>query len=143
MKITNRRQIILTRQELGKVKRVHSILLIAACCGMALGQALAQDHYNVTALDSLGGTSSGGNSVNNRGYVGGYSNLSDNMSRHAAVWRNGMDHSLIDLGTLGGPNSSVPWPNKDTKGIIVGISQTDTPDTSGEIFSSGYFYPGA
>ena len=118
------------------------MMLVAVCWGAALAQAMAQDHYDVTTLASLGGSSSGGNSINNRGYVAGYSNLSGNMSRHAAAWRNGAYHQLIDLGTLGGPNSSVVWPNKANKGIIVGISQTATPDTSGEIFSSGYFYPG-
>ena len=118
------------------------IALLAIYGGMGLTQARAESDYTVYTLESLGGTSSGGNSINDRGIIAGYSNVSDNMSRHATVWRNGMDHRLIDLGTLGGPNSSVPWPNKNSKGIIVGISQTATPDTSGEIFSSGYFYPG-
>ncbi len=122
---------------------MRASILVAACVGALATSTLAQTgEYNVTTLSDLGGTSSGGNSINNRGYVAGYSNLPDNMSRHAAVWRGNANHTLVDLGTLGGPNSSVIWPNKDTKGIIVGISQTATPDTSGEIFSSGYFYPG-
>jgi probable HAF family extracellular repeat protein len=142
MKITNRRMITLTRQEAGKVKRVRSIGLIAACCGVALGQALAQDQYNVTALDSLGGTSSAGNSVNNRGNTAGYSNLEGNTSRHAAVWRNDDSHTLVDLGTLGGPNSSVTWNVKNDRGLIAGIAQTGMPDPLGELWSSAFFYPG-
>lgn len=118
-------------------------IAVAACAGLVSTAALAQTgDYNVSSLSSLGGASSGGNSVNNRSYVGGFSNLPDNMSRHAITWRNDANHTLVDLGTLGGPNSSVAWPNKNTKSIIVGISQTATLDTSGEIFSSGFFYPG-
>ena len=119
------------------------IILIAACCGAAIVQAFAQDpQYTVSTLDSLGGASSGGNSVNNRGIVAGYSNLPDNLSRHAAVWRNDESHSLVDLGTLGGPNSSVTWNVKNDRGLIAGIAQTDLPDPLGELWSSAFFYPG-
>jgi probable HAF family extracellular repeat protein len=47
---------------------------------------------------------------------------------------------LTDLGTLGGPNSSVTWNVKNTAGIIVGISQTLTPEPLGESWSSAAFY---
>ena len=49
--------------------------------------------YQVTNLASLGGTVSRGNSINNRTWVAGYSNLSGNQSRHASMWANG---SLLD-----------------------------------------------
>jgi probable HAF family extracellular repeat protein len=71
--------------------------------------------------------------------VAGHSNLAGNQSRHAALWREG---SLLDLGTLGGPNSSVAWPVKNNRGILVGISQTARPDPLGENWSSAAFYPG-
>jgi probable HAF family extracellular repeat protein len=80
--------------------------------------------------------------VNNRSIVAGYSNQPDNMSRHAAVWRNDASHTLIDLGTLGGPNSSVTWNVKNDRGLIAGIAQTDMPDPLGELWSSAFFYPG-
>ena len=96
--------------------------------------------YQVTNLASLGGTISRGNSINNRSWVAGYSNLSGNQSRHASLWRNG---SLLDLGTLGGPNSSVAWPVKNNIGLIAGIAQTDTPDPLGENWSCAAFFPGA
>jgi len=60
-----------------------------------------------------------------------------NQSRHATLWRNS---SILDLGTLGGPNSSVTWNVKDTVGVIVGISQTATPEPLGEFWSSAAFY---
>ncbi len=68
-----------------------------------------------------------------RAWVAGYSRLTGDQTRHAALWRNGL---LSDLVTLGGPNSSVTWNVKNTAGIIVGISQTATPEPLGESWSS-------
>jgi probable HAF family extracellular repeat protein len=123
-------------------KRTSQILvaiLSAVCCGAALAQAPAtatKVQYNVSNLASLGGTSSGGNSINDQSWVAGYSRLL-NRNRHATLWRNSL---LTDLGTLGGPNSSVTWNVKNTAGIIVGISQTLTPEPLGESWSSAAFY---
>jgi len=117
-------------------------LLIAACCGgatLALAQApaKAKAQYNVSNLASfLGATSSGGNSINDLSWVAGYSRM-ENRDRHATLWRNSL---LTDLGTLGGPNSSVTWNVKNTAGIIVGISQTADPQLLGESWSSAAFY---
>ncbi|PYJ75510.1 MAG: hypothetical protein DME69_14910, partial [Verrucomicrobia bacterium] len=108
--------------------------MIAACCGAALAPAQVQaqaqaqakaKQYQVSNLDTLGGTSSGGNSINNQTWVAGYSRLAGDQTRHAALWRSGL---LSDLGTLGGPNSSVTWNVKNTEGVIVGISQTADPE---------------
>src|SRR5438876_5510510 len=121
-------------------------ILIAFCCGAALAPAHAEAQgtakakpkaqYNVSNLASLGGTSSGGNSINDQSWAAGYSRLPD-RNRHATLWRNS---SLLDLGTLGGPNSSVTWNVKNTAGIIVGISQTADPEPLGEAWSSAAFY---
>jgi probable HAF family extracellular repeat protein len=121
------------------------VILAAVCCGATLAPVLAQGpvqtkaklQYQVSNLATLGGTSSGGNSINNQTWVAGYSRLAGNQSRHATLWRNG---SLLDLGTLGGPNSSITWNVKDTGGVIVGISQTATPEPLGEYWSSAAFY---
>src|SRR6266704_2449770 len=94
--------------------------------------------YHVSTLASLGGTSSGGNSINDQSWAAGYSRLPD-RNRHATLWRNSL---LTDLYTLGGPNSSVTWNVKNTAGVIVGISQTLTPEPLGEIWSSFFFYSG-
>ena len=110
-------------------------ILLAACCGAALAQ---EPQYNVFNLDALGGTVSRGNSINNLNWVAGYSNLPGDQSRHATLWRN---DSVLDLGTLGGPNSNVTWNVKDTRGVIVGIAQTATPDPLGENWSSSAFFP--
>ncbi len=121
------------------------IILAAACCGAALTPAQAQGpqavkaktQYQVSNLPGLGGTSSGGNSINNQTWVAGYSRLTGDQTRHAALWRSGL---LSDLGTLGGPNSSVTWNVKNTEGVIVGISQTADPEPLGEFWSSSAFY---
>jgi len=115
-------------------------ILIGACCVVAL---LAQEksirRYQVTNLPSLGGARSIGNSLNNRGWAAGYSNLPGNQSRHAVLWRHGL---ALDIGTLGGPNSNVAWPVKNNRGIIVGIAQTATPEPLGESWSCSAFFPG-
>src|SRR5438552_4572248 len=122
---------------------VSSIMLIALCSAVPLphtqGQvpAKAKTQDNVSNLPGLGGTSSGGNSINNQTWVAGYSRLAGDQTRHAALWRSGL---LSDLGTLGGPNSSVTWNVKNTAGIVVGISQTADPQLLGESWSSAFFY---
>jgi len=122
---------------------VSSIMLIALCSAVPLphtqGQvpAKAKTQDNVSNLPGLGGTSSGGNSINNQTWVAGYSRLAGDQTRHAALWRSGL---LSDLGTLGGPNSSVTWNVKNTEGVIVGISQTADPEPLGEFWSSSAFY---
>src|SRR5438477_6191958 len=98
-------------------------------------KAKPDTQYHVSTLPSFGGTSSGGNSINDQSWVAGYSRYPD-RNRHATLWRNSL---LSDLGTLGGPNSSVAWNVKNTAGILVGISQTLTPEPV-ENWSSAAFY---
>src|SRR6266404_3396228 len=145
MKIQQRIKNMTTQLTTKRATHSLFIVLIAAYCGTPLAPALAQgpaqakakQQYQVSSLPTLGGTSNAGNSINNQSWVAGYSRLTGNQSRHAALWRSG---SLSDLGTLGGPNSSVTWNVKDTQGIIVGISQTADPEPLGESWSSAAFY---
>lgn len=120
------------------------VILIAICSGATLapvhGQGpeatKAKAHYQVSTLPDFGGTSNGGNSINDQSWTAGYSRF-PNRDRHATLWRSSL---LTDLGTLGGPNSSVTWNVKNTQGIIVGISQTADPEPLGEAWSSAAFY---
>ncbi|HJX29017.1 MAG TPA: hypothetical protein VJ885_13985 [Thermoanaerobaculia bacterium] len=123
------------------MKRIASSLVLSSVLlsGIASGDPQPET-YRVTTLPSLGGTVSRGNSINDRNWVSGYSNLPGNQSRHATLW---LDGEPIDLGTLGGPNSSVAWPVKNNRGLIVGISQTATPEPLGESWSCAAFFPGA
>jgi uncharacterized membrane protein len=128
---------------------------IACCAGLTIAvlsaAALADDGVNERAYDaparytvvvqrSLGGTSSVGTSINDRGWVAGRSNVSDNQRREATLWRDGV---LTPLGTLGGPNSAVLWPVKNLRGIVSGVSQTADLDPSNERFSCSFFFPPA
>src|SRR5437870_3256750 len=84
-----------------------ALQLLLIILSLMIGRAALAQTYTVTDLDTLGGTVARGNSINNAGWVSGYSNLPGDTSRHAALWRNGT--AIEDLGTLGGPNSSVTW----------------------------------
>src|SRR5207247_11182439 len=84
-----------------------TLLIAACCCGAALAQtqAKAKSQYQVSNLDTLGGTNSAGNSINDQSWAAGYSRLTGDQVRHATLWRNGS--TAEDLGTLAGPNSSL------------------------------------
>jgi probable HAF family extracellular repeat protein len=97
--------------------------------------------YQVTMYTtSLGGTLSRGMAINDGGLVAGWSNKADG-TRHAALWQDGV---ITDLLTLGGPNSTVPWPGLNNEGMVVGISQTSLVDPLNEDWSceAGAFLPG-
>ena len=122
-------------------RRMPLIFLIAAALG-PFAQMTSAQQYQVTYLDSLGGTRSRGNSINNRGWIAGFSFVTGNARRHATLWREGL---VKDLGTLGDPlirHSSVAWPIKNTRGYLAGISQTDTPEPNGEAWSCSAFLGG-
>ena len=121
---------------------VLSAVSVALLSGAGYGAVNEPLRYDVTQLPSLGGGSSAGFSINNRGWVAGRSNLAGNRVRHATLWRNGL---LTDLGTLGSKerNSVVRWPVKNVRGLVTGISQTDEPDPLGENWSCSAFFPAA
>lgn len=114
-------------------------LLVTLWCGIP-SSVIAQQ-YQVALLDSIGGTRSRGNSINNRGWIAGFSFVTGNQRRHATLWRDGLP---FDLGTLGQPqrNSNVAWPVKNNRGFLAGISQTDTPEPNGESWSCSAFFGG-
>jgi uncharacterized membrane protein len=114
-------------------------IVIGVYYGATLARGAATSKYLIVRLPTLGGTNSGGNSINNRGWVAGYSRLAGDQRREAALWRDG---ELTPLGTLGGPNSSVAWPVNNNRGIIVGISQTGAPEPLGARWSCSAFFSG-
>jgi len=87
--------------------------------------------YSVTELPGLGGTMSLAESINDRGWVSGWSNLSGDQTQHAFLWVGG---DLIDLGTLGGPDSAVGSPMHNELGELAGYSNTSQIDPLGEQF---------
>jgi probable HAF family extracellular repeat protein len=94
-------------------------------------------HYTVINLGTLGGSVADGyGGVTNNGWVSGDSFLQGTPTyqiEHAFLWRDGV---MTDLGTLGGPNSSVGFPIKNNHGLIVGGAQG--PKTDPEQWGSGY-----
>jgi probable HAF family extracellular repeat protein len=89
-------------------------------------------HYSVRNLGTLGGVlGSSAHSINDQGRIAGVANLTGDAEEHAAIWQDGV---VTDLGTLGGENSNVDFPVKNTDGLIVGFAQTPETDPLGENF---------
>ena len=83
--------------------------------------------------EPLGGTFAQGSSITNHRVVGGFATLSGNTIMHAVVWqKNG---AAQDLGTLGGSNSAIAWPNRNEHGVSAGISETAEQNPLGESWS--------
>lgn len=106
----------------------------------AEAQSTGHARYTVVDLGTLGGASSGASTINNKGWVAGFSNLPNNQSQHAFLWRSG---EITDLGTLGGPNSVVfAALAKSNRGDIAGQAETSAPDPLHENFCSFAGPPG-
>jgi probable HAF family extracellular repeat protein len=112
-------------------------LVIALALPGALAAQKAQRHvtnYQVFTLpNTLGGTTSGANAINDLGWAMGFAATPANTTE-ATAWIEGR---MIKLGILpGGTNSSVPWESvKNNQGLIVGISDTSIAQPRGEVFS--------
>lgn len=126
----------------GVLRTLTTIILftgLATLQLMAQGQAQSQrpPKYYVFNL----GAPLGGNTepvgINDLGWISGGSNLTNNLTVQAELWV-GMP---LALGTLGGPNSNVAWPNHSTRGEIVGIAETAEVNPLGEAWSCSAFFP--
>jgi probable HAF family extracellular repeat protein len=115
---------------------VVGISTVALFAGLAFSATASPRRYSVTVLSTLGGDFANAGGLNNSGAVAGEATLpgqdvfSPQGLDHAFLWHRG---AIIDLGTLGGPNSYVQpdYPVNDS-GIVAGYSQTSTPDPNGE-----------
>jgi probable HAF family extracellular repeat protein len=132
------------------MRNISSFLLIAAAVGCnneapvtepaePLATHRSGPRYDVAKFSStLGGRVSVGTSISSRGWVAGYSNDDGDGTRHAALWRHG---KILDLGTLGGPNSAVLWPGQNDRGMVVGVAETQEMDPNEEAWSCSAFFP--
>ena len=132
------------------MRTVSFFLFVAALAGCdgeppvtepvaASAKQTAGGRYRVVAFSSsLGGNVSAGTSINERGWIAGFSNLPGDTTRHAALWRDGR---ILDLRTLGGPNSNVQWPGQNDEGMVVGIAETRKLDPNQEEWSCSAFFP--
>jgi probable HAF family extracellular repeat protein len=108
----------------------------------SVAQAPRKNHqpprYYVFNLGAPLGGATGAVGINDLGWISGGSNLTDNTTVHAELWVG----APFDLGTLGGPNSTVAWPNHSTRGEIVGIAETADMNPLGEAWSCSAFFFG-
>ena len=126
-----------------RIKISACIAAIAVCAALTLPVRLAAQkaqrtrhvsNYQVFTLpNTLGGTTSGANAINDLGWAMGFAATPANTTE-ATAWIEGR---MIKLGILpGGMNSSVPWESvKNNQGLIVGISDTSIAQPRGEVFS--------
>jgi probable HAF family extracellular repeat protein len=78
--------------------------------------------------------------INDLGWISGGANQASNTVVNAELWIG----AALDLGTLGGPNSNISWPNHSTKGEIVGIAETSEANPYHESWScTAFFFPNA
>jgi probable HAF family extracellular repeat protein len=113
-----------------------AIVIAAAAIAPAPAQngAVRPVTYKVTVLPNpLGGSDAQGTSINNRRQVQGLATLPGDTIMHAILWQK--KQSPVDMGTLGGPNSAVVWPNRNNHNIFAGISETAQPNPLGEPWS--------
>src|ERR1700685_2845574 len=103
----------------------------------AAEQGAQQSAYYLVNLGTpFGGTSSAAASINDRGWAAGGAVTSDS-NEHATLWL----ARALDLGTLGGPNSNIAWPNPNAQGELAGIAETAKADPLNENWSCSAFFP--
>ena len=124
---------------------VMALLLggLAACTAAGgeerqLTSRFAPRGYRVVALPSHGSATSEGLSINDDGWIAGTSPGPEVDTIQASLWIAGVK---LDLGTLGGPNSAVLWPVKNTSGMISGVAETADLDPLLEDWSCSAFFP--
>jgi len=110
--------------------RIQAFGLLVVLLNSLQMQAQKPTHYEVTDLGTLGGTLSFADDVNDNGQVDGLSFVSGDAVVHGFLWDRGV---LVDLGTLGGPNS-LAFAKMGARGEITGFSDTSSPDPLGEDF---------
>lgn len=103
---------------------------------------VANDHgapeYKIRQLKGLGGTSSRANGITDWGLATGYSNLATG-ARRATLWFHGRPYPIEPLG---GTHSSIAWSGANNAALVVGITQTNTPQSRADGWSCRAFFPG-
>jgi probable HAF family extracellular repeat protein len=114
--------------------------VIAAISILAISVQLAEaqrkqnqpgKYYVFNLGDPGGGNSAAAASLNKIGWIAGDALQSGNANEHAELWVG----APFDLGTLGGANSAVAWPNKNNHGQIAGIAETADMNPLNEAWS--------
>jgi probable HAF family extracellular repeat protein len=119
--------------------RHNALIVIVAISTLAISGPLStaqhakqMPRYYVFSLsDPGGGNGAAAASINNLGWIAGDAVQPGYLTEHAELWVG----SPVDLLTLGGPNSAVAWPNKNTYGQIAGVSETADMNPFNEAWS--------
>jgi probable HAF family extracellular repeat protein len=77
--------------------------------------------------------------INDLGWISGGANLTGNTVVNAELWIG----APVDLGTFGGPNSNISWPNHTINGEVVGFAETTETNPYHEAWSCSAFFPSA
>lgn len=118
-----------TKLLLGLFSAAITLLLSSGAYAAGSGPTM----YRIINLGSpAGGPVSQGTTINERGWIAGFTTLPGNPVMQAELWRNG---KAMSLGSLGGPNSAVAWPNRNQHGVIAGIAETSRLQPNGEAWS--------
>lgn len=90
--------------------------------------------YTLTVLaNPLGGTLAQGTGIDGKTDISGFATLTGNATMHAMLWPKGA--TPVDMGTLGGPNSAIAWPNRNNHGGFAGVAETSVQNPLGEPWS--------
>lgn len=124
---------------MNRARLVCTTAMTAAALGLAWpapanAAAMQSGEYRLIILsEPLGGTNAEGNSITDRRLAGGFATLSGNTTMHAVLWPK--SGTAQDLGTLGGLNSAIAWPNRNEHGVAAGIAETSEQNPLGETWS--------
>jgi len=99
-------------------------------------QVVAEPHYVVTDLGTLGGLSSEAYGINASGQVVGQSTIAGESVAHAFLYSNGV---MLDLGTMGFTSSRAV--GIDSAGRVIGRAFTPRGPGNGFIYANGTLSP--
>ena len=113
------------------ITAVAAISALTISVSSAAQKSQQPPRYYVFNLGAPGGGNAMAASINNIGWIAGSAIQAGTGNVNAELWVG----APINLGTLGGPDSAVAWPNKNTHGQIVGIAETADMNPLNEAWS--------
>ncbi len=121
------------------LRAISIAVVLATLVGSSLAQGSSSSQssstpprYVVVDLGTLGGSFSLAYSINDKGQISGTSTLPSDAVQHAFLFKNG---KMIDVGTLGGPNSE-SFSNVNNRTQDSGTAETAVTDPNNENFCS-------
>jgi len=126
------RQCMSTHSGRPRALLIGAVLFAAVVVLAEAPPARAGRYYTATPLPTLGGTSTQGYGINDRGQITGRSYIAGNAAVHAFLYSGG---AMTDLGTLGGTNSEGRGINN--AGQVTGWAQRRGSEPHAFLYSAG------